>query len=135
MRVAQRSHARVIGGVEVGEALKVLLAADPQAPGAARSIVVRHLGGVIAPSVLDGAQLLISELFTNSVRHSGAAAGEQLMVRVCLGQSACRLEVEDRGRDGVSAPGPMDRVNGCGMGCTSCSCSANAGGGERVLAG
>src|SRR5215208_3585939 len=87
MRVAQRSHARVIGGVEVGEALKVLLAADPQAPGAARSIVVRHLGGVVAPSVLDGAPLLISELFTNSVRHSGAAAGEQLMAMSASGKA------------------------------------------------
>src|SRR5215208_4483889 len=135
MRVAQRSHARGIGCVEVGEALKVLLAADPQAPGAARSIVVRHLGGVVAPSVLDGAQLLISELFTNSVRHSGAAAGEQLMVRVCLGQSACRLEVEDRGRDGVIAPGPMDRVNGGGMGLNLVQMLSERWGLERVLAG
>jgi signal transduction histidine kinase len=105
LRVQRRRHSRVGGGVEMGAPLEVLLVADAQAPGAARSIAVRQLGGVVAPSVLDSAQLLISELVTNSVRHSEAAAGEPLLVRVCLGQSACRLEVEDRGRDGVIAPG------------------------------
>jgi serine/threonine-protein kinase RsbW len=134
MRVQQRGHARVIG-VEMGEPLEVLLAADAQAPGVARSIVVGHLGGLVAPSVLDSAQLLISELVTNSVRHSGAAAGEQLMVRVCLGESACRLEVEDRGRDGVIAPGPMDRVNGGGMGLNLVQMLSERWGLERVLAG
>lgn len=135
MRVQQRRHARVLGGVEMGEPLEVLLAADAQAPGAARSIVVGHLGGLVAPSVLDSAQLLISELVTNSVRHSGAAAGEQLMVRVCLGQSACRLEVADRGRDGVIAPKPMDRVNGGGMGLNLVQMLSERWGLERVLAG
>ena len=135
MRVQQRRHARVSGGAEVGEPLEVLLAADAQAPGAARSIVVRHLGGLVAPSVLDSAQLLISELVTNSVRHSGAAAGESLVVRVCLGQSVCRLEVEDRGRDGVIAPGPMDRVNGGGMGLNLVQMLSERWGLERVLAG
>ena len=135
MRVQQRRHAQVSGGVDMGEPLEVLVAADAQAPGAARSIVVGHLGGLVAPSVLDSAQLLISELVTNSVRHSGAAAGEQLMVRVCLGQSACRLEVEDRGRDGVIAPKPMDRVNGGGMGLNLVQMLSERWGLERVLAG
>ena len=135
MRVQQRRHARVSGGVEMGEPLEVVLAADAQAPREARSIVVRHLGGVVAPSVLDSAQLVISELVTNSVRHSGVAAGEQLLVRVCLGQTACRLEVEDRGRDGVIAPGPIDRVNGGGMGLNLVQMLSERWGLERVLAG
>ena len=116
MRVQQRSHAQVSGGVEMREPVEVLLAAHAQAPGAARSIVVGHLGGLVAPSVLDSAQLLISELVTNSVRHSGAAAGNQLMVRVCLGQSACRLEVEDRGRDESSRPGRWTGSTAAGWG-------------------
>src|SRR5215210_8853432 len=40
MRVQQRGHARVSGGVEMGSPLEVLLAADAQAPGVARNIVV-----------------------------------------------------------------------------------------------
>jgi anti-sigma regulatory factor (Ser/Thr protein kinase) len=135
MQVQQRTHARVNGGIEIGERLEVVLAADVQAPGAARSVVARHLGGVVAPSVLDSAQLLISELVTNSVRHSGAGAGEQLMVRVCLGRSACRLEVEDRGRDGVIAPGPMDTANGGGMGLNLVQMLSERWGLERVAAG
>jgi serine/threonine-protein kinase RsbW len=135
MRGQQRRHAQVSGGVEMGEPLEVLLAADAQAPGAARSIVVGHLGGRVAPPVLDGAQLLMSELVTNSVRHSGAAAGESLVVRVCLGQRACRLEVEDRGRDGVIAPRPMDRVNGGGMGLNLVQMLSERWGLERVAAG
>ena len=135
MRVQQRDHARVDGGGEMGEPLEVVLAADVQAPSAARSIVARHLGGLAAPSVLDSAQLLISELVTNSVRHSGAAAGEQLMVRVGLGQSACRLEVEDRGHDGVIAPGPMDKANGGGMGLNLVQMLSERWGLERVAAG
>jgi anti-sigma regulatory factor (Ser/Thr protein kinase) len=135
MRVQQRDHARVSAGVEMGEPVEVLLAADVQAPGAARSIVVRHLGGVLAPSVLDSAQLLMSELVTNSVRHSGAAAGEPLRIRVCLGRSACRLEVEDCGRDGVIAPGPMDGVNGGGMGLNLVQMLSERWGLERVLTG
>ena len=135
MRVQRRGHARGDAGGEMGERLEVVLAADVQAPGAARSIVARHLGGVVAPSVLDSAQLLISELVTNSVRHSGAAAGEPLLVRVCVGQSVCRLEVEDRGRDGVIAPGPMDRVNGGGMGLNLVQMLSERWGLERVFAG
>jgi len=104
MRVQRRRYLRVTGGGKMREPLEVLLAADVRAPGVARPAVVRHLASFVAPSVLENAQLLISELVTNSVRHSGAPAGEPLIARICLGQTACRLEVEDHGRDGVIAP-------------------------------
>ena len=58
----------------------------------------------------------MSELVTNSVRHSGVAAGQQLTVRVDLGQTWCRVQVEDPGRDGVIAPRPANAVQGSGMG-------------------
>jgi anti-sigma regulatory factor (Ser/Thr protein kinase) len=104
MRVQRRRYLRVSGGGEMGEPLEVLLAADVRAPGVGRRAVVRHLASFVAPSVLENAQLLISELVTNSVRHSGAPAGEPLIARIRLEQTACRLEVEDRGRDGVIGP-------------------------------
>jgi anti-sigma regulatory factor (Ser/Thr protein kinase) len=53
--------------------------------------------------VLETALLLVSELVTSSVRHSGVPEGEDVVVRVDLGRDVCRLEVEDPGRDGVIA--------------------------------
>ena len=50
------------------------------------------------------AQLLVSELVSNSVRHSGMPEGEDLVLRVHLWADSCRVEVEDRGADGVIAP-------------------------------
>jgi serine/threonine-protein kinase RsbW len=102
--------------VEMGEPLEVVLPADVSAPGAARHVVARYLGDLVSPSVFDNAQLLISELVTNSVRHSGAVAGDQLTVRVDLAQTWCRVEVEDAGHDGVIAPRRPDRAQGSGMG-------------------
>jgi anti-sigma regulatory factor (Ser/Thr protein kinase) len=102
--------------VEMGEPLEVVLPVDVSAPGAARHVVARYLGDLVSPSVFDNAQLLISELVTNSVRHSGAAAGEQLTIRVDLARAWCRVEVEDAGHDGVIAPRRPDRAQGSGMG-------------------
>jgi anti-sigma regulatory factor (Ser/Thr protein kinase) len=135
LRVQQRADRRLSGGADLGEPLEVLLPADLCAPGAARSVVARRLGGAVASSVLDSAQLLVSELVTNSVRHGGLAAGEQLTVRVQRGHSACRLEVEDSGRDGIIAPRPMDRARGSGMGLNLVQMLSERWGLERVATG
>jgi anti-sigma regulatory factor (Ser/Thr protein kinase) len=116
MRVQQLSGLPSNGRVETGEPLEVVLAADVGAPCAARQVVARYLGDLVAPSVFDNAQLLISELVTNSVRHSGAGANEQLTIRVDVAQTWCRVEVEDPGHDGVIAPRRPDRAQGSGMG-------------------
>jgi anti-sigma regulatory factor (Ser/Thr protein kinase) len=116
MRVEQLMRSQTNGRVEIGDPVEVVLPADTGAPRAARHVVASHLGDLVAPSVLASAQLLISELVTNSVRHSGVAAGQQLTVRVDLGQTWCRVQVEDPGRDGVIAPRPVDAVQGSGMG-------------------
>jgi serine/threonine-protein kinase RsbW len=116
MRVQQVTGSHTNGRVEMSEPLQVVLPTDVRAPSAARNVVARYLGDLVAPSVFDNAQLLISELVTNSVQHSGVVAGEQLTVRVDLGQTWCRLEVEDAGHDGVIAPRPPDSARGSGMG-------------------
>jgi serine/threonine-protein kinase RsbW len=87
-----------------------------QAPGVARSVVAGCLAERVASPVLENAQLLVSELVTNSVRHSGAPEGDDVIVRVNLWRDMCRLEVEDHGRDGLIAPRPPDRFEGSGMG-------------------
>jgi anti-sigma regulatory factor (Ser/Thr protein kinase) len=116
MRIQQLLGLPTNGRVEMGEPLEVVIAADVGAPCAARQVVARYLGDRVSPSVFDNAQLLISELVTNSVRHSGAGAGEPLTIRVGLAQAWCRVEVEDPGHDGVIAARPPDPVQGSGMG-------------------
>jgi serine/threonine-protein kinase RsbW len=116
MRVQQVMRPQTNGRVDNADSVEVVLRADERAPRVARHVVASHLGDFVAPSVLANAELLISELVTNSVRHSGVAAGEPLTVRVELGQTWCRVQVEDPGRDGVIAPRPADAVQGSGMG-------------------
>ena len=88
----------------------------PRAPGVARRAIAGALGDRVAEPVLANAQLVMSELVTNSVRHSGVPDGDELVVRVRVWQDRCRLEVEDSGHEGVIAPQPADLVHGAGMG-------------------
>ena len=111
-----RSDPRRDRRVDGGEAAEVAIPLGLQAPGVARSAVAERLTGQVAPCVLETALLLVSELVTNSVRHSGVPEGEDVIVRVDLWRDGCRLEVEDAGRDGVIAPQPQDLRNGGGMG-------------------
>jgi anti-sigma regulatory factor (Ser/Thr protein kinase) len=89
---------------------------DVYAPAAARLAVERYLCGRVADRVLNVAQLLASELVTNSVRHSGLPDSEYVVVRVHVWRGLCRLEVEDPGGDGVIALRSADQRNGGGMG-------------------
>src|SRR4051812_7189009 len=72
---------QLTGVLESGETLEASLPLDRRAPGAAR-LVVGELRGRVATSVLDTAQLVVSELVTNSVSHSGATAGAAVRVRL-----------------------------------------------------
>jgi anti-sigma regulatory factor (Ser/Thr protein kinase) len=76
---------------------------DVRAPGAARILVAQVLGERIAAPLLERAKLVMSELVTNSVRHSGAAPGAGVIFRVRVVPGGFWLEVEDPGRDGTVA--------------------------------
>ncbi|MGO8890163.1 MAG: ATP-binding protein [Streptosporangiaceae bacterium] len=74
------------------------------------------VGGVLGPGhpCGDAAVLLVSELFGNSVRHSGSGApGETVTVTVTVavraGDGMVRVEVSDRGGPGVPELGPAGR--------------------------
>jgi signal transduction histidine kinase len=120
---AENAELRVVHG----ETIEVHLALDVQAPGAARSFVADALRPV-APSLLDDALLLVSELVTNSVRHSGAPAGERVVVRVELRPGMLRLEVENPGGGG-------DTQIGGGFGLTLVQVLSERWGVERVARG
>jgi anti-sigma regulatory factor (Ser/Thr protein kinase) len=86
------------------------------APGIARSVIVRSLGDHVPRSALDDAQLVVSELVTNSVCHSNQGEHGHVIVRVRLWRSTCRIEVEDPGWDGVIEPLTPDPKRGTGLG-------------------
>ena len=109
-------HRRADGRAEGGEPAEVAIPIGAHAPGAARGVIAEWLGDHVAPSVLETALLLVSELVGNSVRHSGVPEGEDVVVRVHLWRDDFRLEVEDPGRDGVIAPRSPDMLRGGGMG-------------------
>jgi anti-sigma regulatory factor (Ser/Thr protein kinase) len=70
-------------------------------PGAAAASEARTalaaLEGMVNADALDDIRLLVSELVTNSVRHSGAP-GARVLLDVVGGQDTVRVEVSDGGR-------------------------------------
>jgi serine/threonine-protein kinase RsbW len=95
------------------EPVEVCLALDVQAPAAARAAVAGALRDRVPAAVLDRAQLLISELATNSVVHSAAMPADDLILRVQPSETMVRLEIEDSGRGDVIVARPPD-FNGTG---------------------
>lgn len=99
-----------------GDATEVRLALDPEAPRAARAIVGQCLRDGVAAPVLDNAQLIVSELVTNSLRHSGVTRDDGVGVRVQLTLGSVHLAVEDHGRHAEIAPAVPDLERGSGFG-------------------
>ena len=98
------------------EVVELAVEAGPRAPRAARTLLAEALGERVAAPVLSNAQLLLSELVTNSVRHSGAPVGTELVVRLRVWDDGCRIEVEVPGHGGAIAPRTRDAVEPGGMG-------------------
>jgi anti-sigma regulatory factor (Ser/Thr protein kinase) len=135
VRRQRRAGERVNGHVDSGERIEARLMLGVQAPGAARRVVADCLGDRVATSVFHNAQLLMSELVTNSVRHSGMPAGAELVVSVALTPGMVRLDVEDPGRGGTIAPHPPDSHNGSGFGLNLVQALSERWGMERVAEG
>jgi len=95
---------------------EVRLPLDARAPGAARLVVTQCLEDRVSAPTLDNATLVMSELVTNSVRHSHQDAERGIVIRVQVSAPAFRLEVQDGGHDGVIAPRTPDPVAGSGYG-------------------
>jgi serine/threonine-protein kinase RsbW len=99
-----------------GEPLTIALPADPGAPGAARIAIRRWLTPRVPSNVVDDAQLVLSELLTNSLRHAGVTPRDVLHVRAHLARGVLHLEVEDPGSDHAIAPAAPDLQHGTGFG-------------------
>jgi anti-sigma regulatory factor (Ser/Thr protein kinase) len=86
----------------------VTLAGRAERARAARAFV----GAVLGPGhpCGDDAELLVSEIFGNSVRHSGSGApGETVTVAVRVGDVMVRVEVTDRAGPGTPELRPVGR--------------------------
>jgi hypothetical protein len=79
---------------ELGRLAEIVLPADDHAPGAARIVIAHCLTGLVAPTIVDEAQLLGSELVKNSLPHARVDRGDTMFVRVHLGTETLRVEVE-----------------------------------------
>ena len=93
------------------------LVGNPQAPGAARRVIAGWLRDRVSRPVLNDAQLVISELVTNSVRHCQASPEAVIVVRAQVTRSAVRLEVQDAGEHQqiVARPPDLQAATGFGL--------------------
>ena len=97
------------------EMVEAVLPLDLHAPAAARVVVADFLRERVAARLLDTAQLIISELVSNSLRHNAAPVDQAVVVRVALERATWRLEVEDPGGVGVLPP-DSERASGGRLG-------------------
>ena len=106
----REDNARRPPPVPLGEAeaemVEAVLPLDVQAPSAARFVVADFLRDRLPLRLVETAQLIISELVSNSLRHNAAPQDQAVVVRVALDRGTWRLEVEDPGGGGVLAPDP-----------------------------
>ena len=84
-----------------GDLGDVRLPSGPEMPHAARAAVHDWLDGRAPASVIQDAQLLVSELVTNSCLHAGGANGAPVRIRAGRSNGSLWCEVGDAGRDGV----------------------------------
>jgi anti-sigma regulatory factor (Ser/Thr protein kinase) len=87
---------------------------SPHAPADARQ-AVGELAGSVAREILRDAQLLVSELVTNSVRHSGSP--EPIQLRAWTRSGGLKVEIADGGRgfEADSASVAHDSEGGRGL--------------------
>jgi anti-sigma regulatory factor (Ser/Thr protein kinase) len=103
------------GGSSYGPCIEVWLDAGSSAASEARA-AVGALDGRADAAVLDDIRLLLSELVTNAVRHSGAPAGAKVGVRVSVTSGRVRAEVTDPGRGFEPSPRQKGRLEAGGWG-------------------
>jgi anti-sigma regulatory factor (Ser/Thr protein kinase) len=76
---------------------------DVDAPAVARKMVTQALGEHVTASLLEHAELVISELVTESVSHGALSQNDHVIVRVRVEDDSFWLEVEEPGCDDVVA--------------------------------
>ena len=88
--------------------LACVLACVPAAPTVARSAVAHALTGRVDGRVLADAELMVSELVTNSVEHAGLGADDFVRIGAAVTEGVLRLEIDNPGATGIVAPRDPD---------------------------
>jgi anti-sigma regulatory factor (Ser/Thr protein kinase) len=83
--------------------LEIRIHLDRDAAASARQALRRCLHGHVADPVIADAQLLVSELVSNSLRHATVGGRATLRVAAIMADGVVRLEVDDPGTAGVIA--------------------------------
>jgi len=115
LRDYRRFPCRTPRRMDDDQMVEVTLALDKRAPRCARSLVTECLRDRVATSALDYAQLLMSELVSNSLKHS-RADDRHVAVSVELTPDWFRVGVLDAGSEAVIAVRPPDTETGEGFG-------------------
>lgn len=111
-----RSGGGSAGSARYGPRIEIELDSGPAAAQEARA-AVGALGGRAEPAVLDDVRLLLSEIVTNAVRHSGSPEGTKIGLAVSTANGAVRAEVTDHGRGFAPTPraAPWSDAGGWGL--------------------
>jgi anti-sigma regulatory factor (Ser/Thr protein kinase) len=95
--------------------IEVEFEAGPTAAASARNALLA-LDGRVDENLLADVRLLVSELVTNSVRHSGLQHRDPVRMQVQVTESTLRVEVADHGEGFEPQPRDMDRSRPGGWG-------------------
>jgi anti-sigma regulatory factor (Ser/Thr protein kinase) len=95
--------------------IEVEFEAGPTAAASARNALLA-LDGKVADELLADVRLLVSELVTNSVRHSGIRNHDIVRMEVQVTESTVRVEVADPGEGFAPEPRDSDRTRPGGWG-------------------
>lgn len=95
--------------------IEVEFEAGPTAAASARNALMA-LDGRVAGELLADVRLLVSELVTNSVRHSGVQHHDTVRMQVQVTESTLRVEVADPGEGFAPKPRDADRSRPGGWG-------------------
>jgi anti-sigma regulatory factor (Ser/Thr protein kinase) len=98
-----------------GPRIEVQLEVGPSAASEARA-AVGALDGRADADALDDVRLLLSEVVTNAVRHSGAPPGARIAVSVSVTSGRVRAEVADGGLGFEPTPRHLPRLESGGWG-------------------
>lgn len=115
-----------------GQALMMSVPAVSTSAARVRTALGKALDGRVAERVLTDAQLLASELVTNSIRHAGLASDQSVRVGAEIFDGRLRLEVVNPGTEGTVAPREPNLQRGGGFGLRVVEALAEAWGVSRV---
>ncbi|MFL5998229.1 MAG: SpoIIE family protein phosphatase, partial [Streptomyces sp.] len=119
-----------LGGIEPEDVAEWRISLDPVEVGRARAVVREQLHDWGLGRLADGAELMVSELVTNAVRHSHR---RPVALRLVRGDSLlCEVDDDDHDLPNLSSAGPTDEL---GRGLRVVSTLAREWGASRTKAG